>query len=64
MVQEIVFRFLQPLALSSHKMCQRSGSRADFLKFLHGCVTQLTAIYETVITGQSGFKPNVCNAFR
>jgi len=39
--KKLFFRFLLQSALSSHKLCQRGGSRADFLKFLHDCVTQL-----------------------
>jgi len=39
--KKLFFRFLLQSALSSHKLFKRGGSRADFLKFLHDCVTQL-----------------------
>lgn len=37
--KKILFRLLLQSALSAHKVCQRDGSKRDFLKFLHDCVT-------------------------
>jgi len=39
--KKIFFRFVLQSALSAHKLCQRGGSKKDFLVFLHDCITAM-----------------------
>jgi len=39
--KKIFFRFVLQSALSAHNLCQRGGSKKDFLVFLHDCITAM-----------------------